>query len=160
MDTVGAREELSSIDWEKVLEGTVNESWESLKDILFRIQSKYVPHKAKGGKKKLWMSYKALKYVKRKHKVFKKYKDTKHPACRRAANKASNELKKAKFNFKKKLADNIKNDSKSFYAYVRGGSRATKKVGPTVNSQGELDDSNEGMCELLNQAFGEVFTRT
>ena len=70
------------------------------------------------------------------------------------------ELKKAKFNFEKKLADNIKNDSKSFYAYVRGGSRATKKVGPTVNSQGELDDSNEGMCELLNQAFGEVFTRT
>ena len=52
MDTVGAREELSSIDWEKVLEGTVNESWESLKDILFRIQSKYVSRKAKGGKKK------------------------------------------------------------------------------------------------------------
>jgi len=47
MDTVGAREELSSVDWEKVLEGTVNESWESLKDILFRIQSKYVPRKAK-----------------------------------------------------------------------------------------------------------------
>ena len=65
MDTVGAREELSSVDWEKVLEGTVNESWESLKDTLFRIQSKCVPRKAKGGKKKLWMSYKALKYVKR-----------------------------------------------------------------------------------------------
>jgi len=69
------------------------------------------------------------------------------------------ELKKAKFNFEKKLADNIKNDSKSFYAYVRGGSRATKKVGPIVNSQGEFVDSNEGMCELLNQAFGEVFTK-
>jgi len=37
----------------------------------------------------------------------------------RAANKASRELKKAKFNFEEKLADNIKNDSKSFYAYVR-----------------------------------------
>jgi len=93
---------------------------------LLRIQNKYVPRKAKGGKKKLWMSYKALKYVKRKHKVFKKYKDTKHLACRSVANKASKELKKAKFNFEKKLADNIKNDSKSFYAYVRGGSKATK----------------------------------
>jgi len=139
----------------------VNESWESLKDILFRIPSKYVPRIAEGGKKKLWMSYKALKYVKHKHKVFQKYKDTKHRACRRAANKASKELKKAKFNFEKKLADNIKNDSKSFYAYVRGGSRATKKVGPIVNSQGELHviDSNERMCELLNQALGEVFIK-
>jgi len=53
------------------------------------------------------MSYKALKYVKRKHKVFKKYKDTRHPACRWAANKASRELKKANFNFEKKLAENI-----------------------------------------------------
>ena len=94
LDVVGASEELSLIDWEEELKGTVNESWESLKDILFRIQSKYVPRKAKGGKKKLWMTYKALKCVKQKHKVFQKYKDTKHPACRRAANKASMELKK------------------------------------------------------------------
>jgi len=55
MDTVGASEELSLIDWEKVLKGTVNKGWESLKDILFRIQSKYFPRKAKGGKKKLCM---------------------------------------------------------------------------------------------------------
>jgi len=28
-----------------------------------------------------------------------------------------------------------------------------------VNSQGELVDFNDEMCELLNQAFGEVFTK-
>ena len=38
MDVVGAREELSLIDWEEELKGTVNESWESLKDILFRFR--------------------------------------------------------------------------------------------------------------------------
>jgi len=54
MDVDGARKELSSIDWEKVLLGTVNEGWEGLKDKLFQIQSNYVPRKAKGGKKKLW----------------------------------------------------------------------------------------------------------
>ena len=37
MNVVGAREELSLIDWEKELKGTVNESWERLQDILFRI---------------------------------------------------------------------------------------------------------------------------
>ena len=93
MDIGGAREELSLIDLQKELKDMVNERWESLKDVLFRIQSKYVPRKAKYGKKKLCMSYKALKYVKRKLIVFQKYKDTKHPACRRAANIASVELK-------------------------------------------------------------------
>ena len=57
------------------------------------------------------------------------------------------------------MVDNIKNDSKSFYAYVRGGSKATKKIGPIANSQDELVDSSEGMCELLNQAIREVFTK-
>jgi len=45
------------------------------------------------------------------------------------------------------------------YAYVGGGSKTTKKVGPIVNSQAELVYCNEGMCELLNQAFGEVFAK-
>ena len=45
------------------------------------------------------------------------------------------------------------------YAYVRGGPKATKKVGPIVNNQGKLVDCNEGLCELLNQAFEEVFTK-
>jgi len=33
------------------------------------------------------------------------------------------------------------------------------KKGPIVNSEGELVDFNDEICELLNQAFGEVFTK-
>ena len=93
MDISGAREELSLIDLQKELKDMVNERWESLKDVLFRIQSKYVPRKAKYGKKKLWLRYKALKYVKRTQSIPKIQGYTKHPACRRAANIASMELK-------------------------------------------------------------------
>ena len=42
---------------------------------------------------------------------------------------------------------------------AKSGSKATKKIGLIVNSQGKLIDSNEEMCEQLNQAFGEVFTK-
>jgi len=42
MNTNGAQEELPMIEWDKVLNGTANENWERLKDILFRIQGKYV----------------------------------------------------------------------------------------------------------------------
>jgi len=57
------------------------------------------------------------------------------------------------------MADNVKNDWKSFYAYVWRKLNATKKIGPVLDRQGELVDSSEGMCELLNQAFGDVFTK-
>ena len=43
INTNGAREELRMIDWDKLLNGTANENWERLKDILFRTQRKYVP---------------------------------------------------------------------------------------------------------------------
>ena len=61
-----------------------------------------------------------------KHRVFKK--DSSHPtaACKRVSTKASKEVRRAK----KKLAENIKKDSKSFFAYVRVRSTSIRKVGP------------------------------
>ena len=77
----------------------------------------------------------------------------------RASRLASREVKKAKLNFEKKLADNIKKDSKSFFAYVRGRSQATRKLGPLSDSGGNLVESSDGMSELFNEAFGKVFTK-
>ena len=42
-----------------------------------------------------------------------------YEAYKRQHNKAQNEVKKAKRYFEKKLAENIKTDPKSFYAYTR-----------------------------------------
>ena len=50
------------------MNGTANDNWERLKEILFRIQRKYVPVVERSRKgKKMWLTYKALKYVKSKH---------------------------------------------------------------------------------------------
>ena len=70
MDINGAREELRLIKWDEVMNGTSNDNWESLKEILFWIQRKYVPVVERSRKsKKMWLTYKALKYVKSKHRV-------------------------------------------------------------------------------------------
>ena len=71
MNANGAREELRLIERDKVLNGIVNENWERFKGILFRIQRKYV-HLVKRGSmgKKMWLTYKALKYVKSKYRIF------------------------------------------------------------------------------------------
>ena len=49
-----------------------------------------------------------------KHRVFRRYKDSHHPACVRASRLASRQVKRSKLNFENKLAENIKKDSKSF----------------------------------------------
>ena len=73
----------------------------------------------------------------------------------RASRLASRQVKRSKLNFEKKLAENIKKDSKSFFAYVglRGRSQATRKLGPLSDSGGYLVESSEGMSELFNEAF-------
>ena len=71
-----------------------------------------------------WLTYKAVKLVKRKHRQFAKYKSNDHPAYRIAAKNANIEVRRAKLNFKKKLAQNIKKDTKSLYAYVRNKSKS------------------------------------
>jgi len=63
--------------------------------------------KVKGNKvKPIWMTNKALKYVGRKGKVYKKYKNNDHPAVKAANRSVTKEIKKAKRNFEKKLAQN------------------------------------------------------
>ena len=102
MDIKGAVEVMKTVNWEDVLKGTVNEDWENLKATLFRIQEKYVPVlKARNKFKQPWLSYRALRCVRNKHRVFKRYKDSRHLACKRATSRASREVLEAKHNFER-----------------------------------------------------------
>ena len=49
-----------------------------------------------------------------------------------------NKNRLSKRNYEKKLCNNIKNDSKSYYAYVRSKQHTNDKVGPLKNSLGEV----------------------
>ena len=57
-------------------------------------------------------------------------KDQDYVVYKEALNVATNEVRKYKRNFELKLAQNIKSDSKSFYAYVRSKQNVRDKVGP------------------------------
>ena len=68
----------------------------------------------------------------------------------------SDHLKEA---MSKKLACNIKNDSKSFYAYVRSKQNVQDKVGPLEDSAGNIISQGFLMAEDLNGYFSSVFTK-
>ena len=64
----------------------------------------------------------------------------------------------AKIRFEQDLADNIKQDSKSFYSYVRSKQRSRVRVGPLKDSAGNIVSESRAMADLLNNYFSSVFT--
>ena len=58
-----------------------------------------------------------------------------------------------------KLAQTIKSDSKSFYAYVRSKQNVRDKVGPLEDNAGDTITEGILMPEELNIHFSSVFTR-
>jgi len=104
------------------------------------------------------MTHKALKAVKRRHKVHRKYKDNNHPACKRADKAASCAVSDSRRHFEKMLAMKIKDDKKSFFAYVRSKTKSKVQVGPLRTTQGqEIADAGD-MAESFNAQFASVFT--
>ena len=67
-------------------------------------------------------------------------------------------IRKSKRTFEKKLAVNIKNYSKSFYAYVSSKQKVRDKVGPLENKRGNIISDGFQMAEVLNEYFCSAFT--
>ena len=86
-------------------------------------------------------------------------KDTDYDTNKEALNAATNEVRKSKRNVEHKLAQNIKSDRKSFYAYVSSKQNVRDKVGPLEDNFGNIITQGFLMAEELNMHFSSVFTR-
>jgi len=96
--------------------------------------------------------------LQRKNIVFGKYKDSKHPAVKSACKAAKAEVRRARKQFERKLAQNIKSDSKSFFADARSKTKCKVQVGPLLDNNGVLLDSEKDKTSSLNNYFATVFT--
>ena len=86
-------------------------------------------------------------------------KDEDYTKYKEALNAATTEIRQSKRSYEQKLACNIKNDSKSFYAYVRSKQNVQDKVGPLEDSAGNIISQGFLMAEDLNGYFSSVFTK-
>ena len=88
--------------------------------------------------KKKHLSKEAFRKIRFKQNMWRVYKhtgtDNDYDAYKEALNAATNEVRKSKRNFEHKLAENIKSDSKSFYAYVRS-KQTSSRQGWTTGGQ-------------------------
>ena len=143
---------------------TATECWDILRGELDTAIDSYVPMKKQGKfSKKKHLSKEAFIKMRYKQNMWRVYKhtgkDKDYEVYKEALNAATNEVRKAKRNFEHKLAQNIKSDSKSFYAYVRSKQNVRDKVGPLEDNAGNIITEGCLMAEELNVHFSSVFTR-
>ena len=128
---------------DKMKNKTGAESWNILKSELDSVINRYVPMKKQGKRsKKKHLSKEAFKKIRYKQDMWRVYKhtgkDKDYEVYKEALNAATNEVRKSKRNFEHKLAQNIKSDSKSFYAYVRSKQNVRDKVRPLEDNAGNI----------------------
>ena len=109
-----------------------------------------------------WMTHRVKHIRKNKEMMWRKYKLSgtynDYVEYKIVRNRATQEYRLAVYEFEKKLASNIKNDVKSFYAYVNKDGIASNVVASLVNDSNEVVVEKEIMCKMFNEYFSSVLT--
>ena len=75
-DVEGIKSELQTVDWQKLFCDTdAEQNWLSFKEIIEYLQMKYIPVKGRLNKRRkpIWMTNKALKAVRHRRSIYRKY---------------------------------------------------------------------------------------
>lgn len=144
--------------------GNVDKAWNIIKDDIIQMRNKFIPLKKASKNKSKWVTRKVTRSRRAKKKAWNKYvkngRDPKLYKIYRAKLKTSiNENIAAKCSFEEKLANKIKTDSKSFYAYVSSKRRCKVKIGPMRNNSGDLINDRVTQANMFNNYFSSVFTK-
>ena len=85
------RNPLRDTDWDSLLDGDIEESWEKFKNKILSLADANIPELKAGNthSKPIWLTNKCLRLICKKRKVFTKYRDKNHPACKHANSEAS-----------------------------------------------------------------------
>ena len=160
------KEWLGNVSWDEEFASdvmTVDAMWAKFHQIMLYATEKFVPIVNVAKRKfPLWMTNNVKSCQRNKSMMWSRYKKSGSyndlVEYKLIRNRTTAAYKRAKRNFEVKLASNIKNDSKSFYSYVRSMSRTPDKIGPIKDANGVLVNDYEVMCKLFNDYFGSVFT--
>ena len=84
-DIQGIKQQLQHVNWQEILSASsVEDNWFMFSRILRNLERDFIPLKrtCTRSQKPIWMTHKALRAVDHKHKVYQKYKNSDHPACK------------------------------------------------------------------------------
>ena len=159
------KEDLGMINWENEFQNlNASQSWDRFKEILNLYCARYIAMKNVRVKNKpVWMKQNIIRIVRKKAKLWRKYKETReymdYLKYKKVERESKKEIAKVKKDFEKRLAKDVKTNPKKFYSYVKSKSRTRDSIGPLRGLDGDTVNREEGMCSILNNYFCSVFTK-
>ena len=108
----------------------------------------FVPTKRHRRSRKKQLSNKALQKIRNKQRLWKLYRTTEnnddYTNYKEALNATTKEIRSSKRMFEQKLTTNIKQDSKSFIAYIRSKQCVKESIGPSKGNNGTVISQGDG----------------
>ena len=78
----------------------------------------------------------------------------------KARNDTTKVVRKAKYDFEHRLAEEIRFDQRAFYAYARSRTTIKEQVLAVRKDNGEMTETIAETCEVMNRQFQKVFSKT
>ena len=152
------------MDLESSVKGVnVEEDWLAFKTNLENLRDVHVPNRRNKNRNAKWIDRNVIRRTRAKNKAWRRYRklktETSYAVYKQKLQQSVKAIKNAKVSFEKKLAYNIKGDSKSFYSYVRNKQRTKDKVGPLKDHSGKIILDDKDAANHLNDYFVTVFTK-
>ena len=155
-------------DWDMLFKNmSTNQIWSILQNKINAAINKHVPRTksvltSAAKRKPVWMSYKALTKVRKKHKAWQRYMNTQEGSdyheYAKARNQARNETRKALRDYEKDITKNIKTNPIFFWRYGTSKLKTTGEVPHLKRNDGSMTETDEDKVNELNTYFISVFT--
>ncbi|KAL8601399.1 hypothetical protein ACOMHN_042403 [Nucella lapillus] len=160
-DRLGA--DLQETDWDSELTDlSVDDMRKLIKSKIENAGQQSVPLLSWSSSTKKWMDYKSLESVRKKHRLFRRWQQTRekddYTAYLKARTKASRECRKAKRRLEATVAAEAKKNPKVFLSYVKSKTTTRSGIGDLKKEDGSKTTSDQEKAELLNDFFHSMFT--
>ena len=162
------RQKFREINWEEILIGDdINSMLKTFTKIYDKCVQDSIPAKKcikfKKGNNPIWMNKAGIRKIKRKHRAWQRYLNTKegqdYQKYARARNEARTYLRKLVREFEKGIVDDIKSNPKAFWKYVKSKSKTKSGVNCIEKEDGSMATDDQEKAKLLNNFFSSVFTK-
>ncbi|XP_055500270.1 uncharacterized protein LOC129702543 [Leucoraja erinacea] len=160
------REELAKDDWKDTLAGmTVEQQWQVFRGIIQKMQDQFIPKRKKGskGSKGLpWLTRDVRDSIKIKEKTYVAKRSGKQEdwvMFKEQQKITKRTIRGEEMRYEGKQAKNMKEDSKSFFRYMKRKRLGKAQVEPLKTEKGEFIMGNKEMADELNSYFGSAFTK-